>query len=66
MSNDEDYHNAGGLCVDGYAETLVGSELDEDGELLMFVVASCGATFMPCEPYKPRHSVPITCAICTR
>ena len=61
MTND---HSSGGACVDVNAGYLDGSQADRDGEILYFVVTSCSSSFMPCLPYK--HSVPITCAVCTR
>ena len=63
MSNDAMNHNSGGVCIDANASYLDGSQEDKDGEILLFVVAGCGASFLPCGPYK--YAVPITCAVCT-
>ena len=63
LSNRADYHNSGGVCIDTNADYLDGSQADTDGELLLFVTASCGDSFLPCGPYK--HGLPITCAVCT-
>ena len=57
------HHSSDGICVDGNPETLVGSEANENGALLYFVVTDCNHTFMPCDPFM--HLVPITCVVCT-
>ena len=51
MSNSEDNHSSGTVCVDGDGDNLEGSAENKGGEVLYFIVASCGASFLPCPPY---------------
>ncbi len=56
-------HPTDAICVDSNPETVLGSEENEDGALLYFVVADCHTSFMPCDPYK--NFVPMSCAVCS-
>ncbi len=51
------------VCVDGYAETLFGSQENTKGALLYFVTTICDTSFLPCLPYI--KDVPFTCVVCT-
>ena len=63
MSISQRYHTSNGMCVDGNAEILPGSERDDNGALVHFLAASCIGSFLPCRPYIT--SVPLTCVVCS-
>ena len=50
------------ICVDGNAETTIGSHVNRNGALLYFVEGSCGS--LPCPPYVQGYE--LTCAVCTK
>ena len=52
------------VCVDQYAEILLGSDGNDDGAQLYFSTAECSHSFIPCPPYK--NTVPIACAVCIK
>ncbi len=68
MSNKHDIgsdygHSLDTYCVDANPELMLGSSASQKGALLVFVVADCNHSFMPCAPYK--HHVPLSCAVCS-
>ena len=56
-------HATDAICVDGNAESMLGSHEDDNGAELYFAAADCSSSFIPCGPYK--HRIPISCAVCS-
>ncbi len=56
-------HATDAICVDGNAESMLGSHEDHNGAALYFVAADCSSSFIPCGPYK--HRIPISCVVCS-
>ena len=54
------------VCVDQYAEALLGSDENNDGAGFIFAVADCTKSFLPCDGSHYIHQVPIPCVVCTK
>ena len=55
-------HSTNFICIDGEAEFVHGSHVNQNGALLYLVEGFCGS--LPCLPYVAGRE--LTCAVCTK